>query len=134
MTTEKFVLKSWPDRDVATLKQMWWDGASADEIRMAINAKSTKAVREKIARMEFKRNPEIKPRRGMPSIHEMPHLLLPAMRPDGSLVTVATVKDGKECKWIEASDELVDAPMCGRASTGPWCELHMRRAFTRAAA
>lgn len=122
-----FVFKSWGDAETATTKQMWWDGHTAQEICVAVNATSPRAVKEKVLRSGFVRNPDL----GMDQPYEIPVIMLPQPREDGELVTIANVKS-KECRVIYGDERLLDAPMCGRPiKRGSYCEEHCKVLFQK---
>lgn len=138
MNKSGMVLRSWSASDAATGERMWWDGQSAKEICDAIKATSPRAVKEKAIRSGWKRNPELI-LEAAPNLFEIPQLMLPMLRPNGELVTIATVLPGKECRWIEATDNFSEAPMCARpveraAGNESWCQHHKGRVLTKAAA
>lgn len=138
MNKSGMVLRSWSASDAATGERMWWDGHSAKDICDEINATSPRAVKEKAIRSGWKRNPELI-LEASPNLFEIPQLSLPMLRPNGELVTIATVTAGKECRWIEATDDFFEAPMCGRPveqkkGNESWCVFHRQRVYVKVAA
>lgn len=128
--TGSFTFRCWGDEQTEKLKQMWWDGLSAGAIAQALGIADPQSVSGKAGRSGFKRNPELSKKPAF----QFPEHLLPKLRADGSIVTVADVGRGgaKECKWISGEEPFDTAPMCGReAAKGPFCALHRVRAYQR---
>jgi hypothetical protein len=129
--TVPFVLRSWPHDMTQRLKEMWWDGHSASFIAQTIGASSGKAVSEKAHRSGFIRNPEIEQMR---AAHKIADHLVPKVRDDGSLITIANVKP-PECRYMFGDEPSVDAPMCGRPiAKRSLCEAHLARAYHKGTA
>lgn len=125
-----FYFGRWSDENAAVTKQMWWDGESYMAIRKAVNAKSERAVKEKIIREGFMRNPELaKINEARP--YEIPFHRIPLVREDGSLVTIETVRNN-ECRYMYG-EPSIDAPLCARVVVPDtcWCHKHFELTHDR---
>ena len=112
----------WADDQTELCKQMYWNGASVQDIKDACNASSVNAVQKKISREAMSRNPELaKARASAP--YEIPFFAVPSLRENGALVTIETVAID-ECRFIY-SEASIDAAMCARPITrGVYCAKH----------
>ncbi|HEY4356001.1 MAG TPA: GcrA family cell cycle regulator [Acidobacteriaceae bacterium] len=127
-----FTFRSWPEEKIIQLKAMWWEGLSAELICLELGATSPRAVTEKVQRSGFKRNPDVKRSRG--DVYEIPELLLPHVREDGTLITMETVGN-RECRYIFDEPGSSESPMCGRETVNSsWCPYHRKRVFVKSAA
>lgn len=126
--TRTFIFRTWPGDATERLRQMWWNGKRAGQICKILGAANPRAVREKAEREGFIRNPMLTQKL---EAYQIPDLLLPMLRPDGSLVTIETVALA-ECRWMFATEPSCDAPLCGRPTErGSWCDGHRKRVFGR---
>lgn len=140
---------SWTDETTERLKDLWAEGLSCSQIarhlgngftrnsvigkitRLGVNARtkeplSEEAVaerREKHAERarEYRANGRDKAERAPQA--DTPE---PVTNADGSPVTILTVANTGQCKWLLRDSDLSTAPMCGnRAHPGQvWCEFH----------
>jgi hypothetical protein len=122
-----FVYRQWPHDQTTRLKQLWWVGKSAAECCRILGATSPRAVKEKVDREGFTRDPSIKEvARG--------DLVQPLHRANGELITMETVREN-ECRWMFAVEPTWDAPLCGRPTVGgSWCAGHRLLCFGKQAA
>jgi hypothetical protein len=119
--TKTFVFRTWAADRTHRLKELWWQGKSAAMCASILGVSSSRAIREKVEREGFTRNPEL---------YSSGTALLPQPREDGSLVTISNVRKD-ECRWINGP-ATADAVMCGRRIVkGALCDVHFIKAHTK---
>ena len=114
------IFRSWPTDYTVRLKQLWWQGKTADECAKILNT-SPRYIRERAARESFLRDPA--------KIKAHNDELLPQPRDDGQFVTIGNC-NLSDCLWPYGAPSA-DMVVCGReAAAGEhWCADHHRIAF-----
>lgn len=118
------IFRAWSHDHMERLKEMWWDGMSAEAIAIALGGLTGQQVKDKAQREHYVRNPELKVKR--PNVPEP----APALRANGERVTIADVGP-RECHWIEG-EPSADVPVCGNATFNNqtvYCEHHYGRLY-----
>ena len=119
--------RQWPHDQTYRLRELWWDGKSPKECARILGAASPRAVKDKVDREGFIRNPAIKKvAKG--------ELAQPVRRENGDFITMENVRQ-HECRWMFAEQPTADAPLCGRPAFGSsWCAGHRIRCYSKQAA
>lgn len=116
-----FSFRIWPRDKTERLRELWWQGKSANDCCAILRAASPHAVRDKVKRAGFVRDPRL--------LKHVPDALLPQPRGDGDLVTMRNCKTG-ECQF-PYGPPVADMVMCGRrVKAAPYCDGHRKIAYT----
>ncbi len=131
---------AWTEERVAQLTKLWSEGLSASQIARALGDVTRNAVigkvhrlglsgRTKTIRSDRPRVSRKRKRSPIPLI-TIPETVEPAVLPDGSHVTVATLNDTM-CRWPYGDPTSPGFHFCGRkvGENGPYCEAHAQVAY-----